>query len=149
MTADNPFEGKIIIVSYTECDLDNEDTACLVYRVEQGKLTSLLGVMDLPDGLAWHRSDYDQYQDALAVIRKTGCVEVFVPNYFIPGKPFFGQEFGFIALSEGLNSRDEIEEWCEFDGFKYNWEMCRLLEEHQIKLKYIDPVTMLVIPEKN
>ncbi|MBY0538362.1 hypothetical protein K2P47_03105 [Patescibacteria group bacterium] len=149
MTSDSPFEGKIVIVSYTECNLDTEDTACLVYRVEQGKLVPLLGVLDLPDGLHWHRNDYDQYDVAIAVIKRTGSLEVFVPNYFIPGKQFFGQEFGFVELSEGLNDKNEIEEWCEYDGFLYNWEMLRLLEEHQIKVRYIDPKTMHVIPEEN
>jgi hypothetical protein len=149
MTSDNPFEGKIVILLYTECDLDSEDSACLVYRVEHGELTPLHGVMNLPAGLSWHRNDYDQYQVALAVIRKTGCQEVFTPEYTISEKPFFGQELGFTALSEGLNEHNEIEEWFELGAFIYTWEMIELLEDNQITVNYIDPDTMLVRAEKN
>jgi hypothetical protein len=149
MTIDSPFEGKIVILSYTECDIDSEDTACLVFNVEQERLVPLLGVMNLPDGLFWHRRDYDQYAVALAIIRGTGCTEVFALYYTIPEKPFFGERLGFTALSEGLNDQDEIEEWFELGDFTYNWEMIRLLEECQIKVRYIDPETLLVIEEKN
>ncbi len=149
MTTDSPFEGKIVILSYTECDVDSEDTACLVYKVEQGRLVPLLGVLSLPDGLFWHRRDYDQYAVALAIIRDTGCIEVFAPYYTISEKPFFGERLGFTALSEGLNDRGEIEEWFELGDFMHNWEMIRLLEEVQIKVRYINPETMLVIEEKN
>lgn len=148
MITDNSFEGKIVILSYSECDINSEDTACLVYRVEQGKLAPLLGVMSLPDGLFWHRKDYDQYAVALATIRDTGCTEVFTPYFAILEKPFFGEKLGFTALSEGLNDQDEIDEWFEIGDFTHNWEMLRLLEECQIKIRYINPETMLVIEEK-
>lgn len=149
MTLNSPFEGKIVILSYTECDQDNEDTACLVYKVEKGKLRPLLGVLNLPDGLCFHRSDYDQYEVALEVIRKTGCSEVYTLEYTNHEKPFFGQELGFTALSEGLNDRGEIEEWFELGAFMYNWEMIRLIENCQIKVNYINPDTMIVIEQKS
>ncbi|MFM2423767.1 MAG: hypothetical protein RLZZ70_154 [Candidatus Parcubacteria bacterium] len=149
MVSDSLFEGKIVILSFTECNQYQEDTACLVYRVVNGCLMPLLGVLNLPEGLSWHRTDYDQYQVALDVIRKTGCTEVFSPYYTTHRKPFFGENLGCIALGEELNDRGEIEEWCELGAFTYDFAMIRLLEECQIKVSYIDLETMQVVVEKN
>ena len=53
----SPFESKIVLLSYTECDYESGDTACLVYRVEKGKLQALHGVMNLPDGTFWNHEN--------------------------------------------------------------------------------------------
>ena len=50
----------------------------------------------------------------------------------------------FHELSEELNEQGQIECWCEFGNLSNNWEMEQLLEEHQVKIHYIDPDTMKV-----
>ena len=142
----SPYEGKIVIVSYTECDFNGEDNACLVYKVVEGKLKPLLGVLQLPDGTNWHNASYDIDQRALEVIKKEGVTEVYTPLFTAQGVMFFDLELGYVDdLSEELNSRGEIECWCEFGAFHYNWAVIQLLEEHQIRVMYIDPSTMQVV----
>ena len=138
------FEGKIVLLSYTECDYESEDTACLVYRVEKGKLKSLYGVMNLSDGAYWNHEN-KQYLKALAIIRDLGVREVYVPTHNMSTKDFFGNGLGHHNLTDELNDRGEIECWFELGTFNFCWGMMSLLKECQIKVLEIDPDTMEVV----
>lgn len=139
----SPLEGKFVVLSYLEVDYTSEGNACLVYKVEQGKLEPLLGVLDLPEGVSgWHTDTYDQYQVATQIILEQVVTEVYTPTWT---SKFLGLSFGDIALSEGVNDKDEIECWCQF-GPLSNPDMERYLEEAGIKVRYVDGVTLEVYP---
>ena len=140
----SPFEGKIVLLCYTECDYEGEGNACLVYQVEEGILKPLYGVMDLPQGTFWNH-DNRQYLKALAIIKNLGVNEVYIPWYSTSVENFFGAELGYQELTEELNAQNEIECWCELGTFLFDWEMISLLEECQIKVVNIHPLTMEVV----
>lgn len=136
-----PFEGKIVILSYIECDYEGEDQAALVYRIVNGKLSPLYGVMRLPSGTCWNHYGETQYKVALKCILDAGVKEVCAPMFTLQGEDFFGVELGFTALSEELNERGEIECWNEFGGFLHEWRFYQLLREQGIKIFEINPET--------
>lgn len=137
----NPCEGSIFIMSYTECDYDDEGTAALAYVLKNGVLKPLLGVMSLPDGASFNNHDSSNYDAAVAVVLEQQVTHVFAPSYNIPGIDFYGQSLGFTELSEVLNEQGELECWIEFGSFLHNWEFIARLEALQIKVIYVDPET--------
>ena len=75
----SPFEGKLVILRYIECDYEGEGDACLLYRVVNQKLKPLYGVLDLPDGTDWNYR-YEQYEAVLAILKNLKVTEVYTPN---------------------------------------------------------------------
>ena len=69
-TEKSPPEGSIFILSYTECDYENEDTAALVYILQEGRLQPPLGVGNLPDGASFNIHNSDNYDSAFSIVRK-------------------------------------------------------------------------------
>lgn len=143
----SPFEGKIVLICYTECDCEGEDSACLIYRVVGGQLETVYGVIHLPDGTCWHHHLFDQTDRALEIILGLRVTEVYIPHYAAQNLDFFGLTLGHQDISEELNERGEIDCWCEFGGFGFHSDILELLEEHQIRVREIDPTTMRVVNE--
>lgn len=136
------FEGKIVILSYTECDYEGEGTACLVYKICDSKLKPLLGVLDLPDGVFWNHNN-KQYEKALKIIQELEVKEVYTPLYSTE-EIFFGNLLGYEDLTSELNDQGEIECWCELGAFMFSWEMLRLLRDAKINVMEVNPKTMEV-----
>lgn len=144
-TAQQPGEGAIFVLSYTECDYDGEGTAALVFRLKEGRLHCLLGVLDLPDGVCWNVHSPQNYNRALEIIKTQQVTCVYTPLYTGQDMDFYGQTLGFFELSESLNENEEIECWFELGAFVSDWEFVRLLEENQIQVVNINPETKQLI----
>ena len=140
-----PCEGSIFVMSYTECDYEGEDTAALVFILENGRLRSLLGVMNLPNGASFNTYGTANYDRALQIVRDRKVSHVFTPQFDVQDIDFFGQKLGYSELTDEPNEKGEIECWCEFGAFTHNWYFISLLEEHQIKVIEINPETKEVI----
>jgi len=91
----SPFEGKIVLLCYTECDYEGDDNACLVYQVESGRLKPLYGVMNLPDGACWNDNNA-QYERALLILRYLNVREVYVPQFTAQGVDFLVQSWDIL-----------------------------------------------------
>lgn len=139
-----PCEGSIFILSYTECDYETEDTAALVFILNNGRLRPLLGVMDLPDGANFNRYDSNNYGQALKIVLDHKITHVFTPQFNVQEVDFYGQKLGFSALSDELNDRGEIECWFEIGSF-VDWTFIRTVEEQQLKVIEINPETKEII----
>ena len=134
-----PLEGKIVVLEYLEVDYVEETTACLVYRVNNGWLKPLLGILDLPQEIgSWHTLRYEQSKEAAKVILMENVTEVYTP-YFAPN--FLGTKLGHFDLSETLNEKGEIERWCELRGMQHP-DILRHLQEEGISVKYVEVDTL-------
>jgi len=141
----SPPEGSIFVMSYTECDYENESTAALVYVLKNGRLEPLLGVMDLPDGAFFNQYDSSNYDKAIAIVQAQGVDRVFTPQFNVGVEDFFGQKLGYEELTDIPNERGEIEWWFELGAFFYVWEFIARLEELQIKVIDVNPETKQIV----
>lgn len=134
-----PLEGKIVLLSYIECDNEAENTVCLVYKVTAGKLRPLLGVLDLPSEIsAWEYPYYKNEDIVLKILASEKVSEVFTPLWC---KKFLGMDLGYFDISEGVNAKNEVECWGEFQGITYgvfhDW-----LDKVGIAVRFVDAKTM-------
>lgn len=144
-TNNSPPEGSIFVMSYTECDYDNESTAALVFVLKSGRLEPLLGVMQLPHGAFFNQHDSKNYDQAVAIIRSKGVDRVFTPQFDAGVDDFFGQQLGYTELTDIPNEKGEIECWFEIGAFSYNWDFIRRLEELQIQVIDVNPETKHIV----
>ena len=140
-----PHEGSIFIMSYTECDYENEGNAALVYVLNGGRLIPLLGLMDLPDGTYFNHYDTLNYDKAVAIVVAQKVTHVFTPQFDDSDVDFYGQTLGYSELTDIPNDEEEIECWFEIGSFMYNWEIVARLEALKIRVININPVTKEII----
>lgn len=140
------FEGKCVILKYREwAEWDqSDDECCLLYRVENGQLKPIIGVLDLPEGSRWHcntREIAPVDQLLLEVVEKFGITEVYTPLVGV-GK-FLGQDLGEFLLTENEDPSWEI----ELLGFDGREESALALKQQGVKIWIVDNDTHHIIGE--
>ena len=130
------FEGKLVIIRFTEADYDNEGDAVLLYRVISGCAQPIYGVMDLPDGVL-HNLYYEQVDVIVKRILDLGETEVFSPWIGIAHVSFFGQTLGYFDIT------DDGECWGELHDISFGY--AQRFVDAGIRVQYIHPETYKIM----
>lgn len=137
-----PLEGAVVLLRYVECDREAENEACLVYKVTNGELEELFGILDLPcEVCEWNTKE--NTRQVMGILAKEGIRLVYTPTF---GEEFLGKKLGYFDIDPVPNENNEIECWGEIGGISRDpgtWP-CHDLNDEGITVRLVNPVTLKV-----